>query len=49
MHLLVAVPPAVADALAVFGTAGEDLEDGGDWEDSDDLVPASMLRQTQIW
>ncbi len=49
MHLLVAVPPAVADALAVFGTAGEYLEDGGDWEDSDDLVPASMLRQTQIW
>ena len=49
MHLLVAVSPAVADALAMFGTGGEDLEDGGDREDSDDLVPASMLRQMQIW
>ena len=49
IHLLVPVPPALADALAVWGADREDLEDGGDWEDSDDVAPGSMLRQLQIW
>jgi hypothetical protein len=49
IHLLVPVPPALADTLAVWGADREDLEDGGDWEDSDDVAPGSMLRQLQIW
>jgi hypothetical protein len=49
MHLLVPVPPDLADALAVWGTDREDLEDAGDREDSDDVVPVSMIRQLEIW
>ena len=48
-HLLVPVPPELADALAVYGAEAEDVEDGGDWEDSDDVAPASLLRQFQAW
>jgi hypothetical protein len=43
LHLLVPVPPALADALAVWGAATEDLED------SDDVAPPSMLRQLNNW
>ena len=49
MHLLVPVPLDLADALAVWGTDREDLEDAGDREDSDDVVPVSMIRQLEIW
>jgi len=38
MHLLVPVPPAMADALAAWGADREDMEDGGDTEDSDDVA-----------
>ena len=49
MHLLVPVPPDLADALAVWGTDHEDLEATGDRDDSDDVVPVSMIRQLEIW
>ncbi|MBT3395845.1 MAG: hypothetical protein HOB82_08660 [Alphaproteobacteria bacterium] len=49
MHLLVPVPPDLADALAVWGADREDLEDAGDREDSDDVVPGSMINQLEIW
>jgi len=48
MHLLVPVPPALAGALAVWGVDRENQEDAGDWEDSDDVAPGTMLRQLQI-
>ncbi len=48
-HLLIEVPPELADALAEFGASNEDLEDGGDLEDSDDLLPPDMTLQLTLW
>ena len=48
-HLLIEVPPELADALAEFDALDEDREDGGGREDSDDLPPPDMALQISIW
>lgn len=48
-HLLIEVPPELADALAEFGAADEDREEGGDLEDSDDLSLPDMTHQLALW